>query len=67
METETFTSPLSFYSIETNYGDDALLVQPEEAYADLGTQTHDASPFPYFEDALPTPSELHLHDSSYMI
>jgi len=64
METASFTSPLSFYAVETNYGDDALLVQPEEAYAHLGSQ--EASPFPYFDDLAQTPPDVHQHDISYL-
>lgn len=66
METVTFTSPLSFYEVETSYGNDALTLQPEEVYANLGSQAHEASPFPYFDDALASPAEIH-HDSGYMI
>ncbi len=67
METQTFTSPLSFYTVETDYGYDALSVQPEERSADLGSHTHDASPYPYFEDSWATGStpEMH-HDMTFL-
>jgi hypothetical protein len=57
MATATFTSPLSFYSVNTYYGEDALSLQPEErimaAYADSASNTNtafDGAPFPYFVD-----------------
>lgn len=57
MVTATFTSPLSFYTVNTYFGEDALFLQPEErimaAYADIGSNSDtifDGTPFPYFGD-----------------
>ena len=50
MHTETFTSPLSFYTVETNFNNDALTLQPEERRVDFHADS--GSPFPYFGDEL---------------
>jgi hypothetical protein len=69
METDEFNSPLSFYAVETDFGVDALSVQPEERTADAGSHAHDAAPFPYFDDAPAggIASEIQHHDLNFMI
>lgn len=57
MEMDTFTSPLSFYEVETNYGYDALSVLPEEHGSD--PHAHEPSPLPYFEDG--SAATIHHH------
>jgi hypothetical protein len=57
MLTASFVSPLSYNSVDTYYGDNALLLQPEEMRAQLyagpfpNDYSIESAPFPYFSDA----------------
>jgi len=69
MDTETFTSPLSFYTVETDYGNEALSLQPEERSTYLASHADEASPFPYFDvvSAGTAAPQVHAYDMSFMI